>query len=326
MPWKETDAMSQKKTFVIQALGKDKTFTELCNDYGISTKTGYKWKARFLESGWPGLEDQSRRPKTSGMPLPEEVVLEIIRLKNSKKFWGPYKIRDLYICNHPDRKPPAKSSFERVLDRAGFTVQKKRRRFATSERIQNRIQPKGPNDVWTVDFKGWWYIQEKARVNPLTVRDELSKMILSITVVEKGDIPSAKAEFVRLFKTYGLPKCIRSDNGPPFASPFNALGLTKLAVWWLALGIVLDRIDLGCPYQNASHERMHRDMKHELEGQIPGELQEQQHVMDEWKEEFNTERSHQSLGGKRPAEVYRPSETKYDPEIEDIEYPKGYQS
>jgi putative transposase len=319
MPWKETDAMTQKKKFVIEALGKDKTFTELCNEYGISTKTGYKWRARFLASGWPGLEDQSRRPKTNGMPLPEEVVLEIIRLKNGKKFWGPYKI-------HPDRKPPARSSFERVLDRAGFTVKKKRRRFATSERIQNRIQPTGPNDVWTVDFKGWWYTQEKARVNPLTVRDEFSKMILSITVVEKGDIPSVKAEFVRLFKKYGLPRCIRSDNGPPFASPFNALGLTKLAVWWLALGIVLDRIDPGCPYQNGGHERMHRDMKRELESQIVGGLQEQQHVMDEWKEEFNTERPHEALDGKRPVEIYQPSDTKYDPDIEDIEYPKGYQA
>jgi putative transposase len=326
MPWKETDAMTQKKQFVIEALGKGKTFTELCSDYGISTKTGYKWKARFLESGWPGLDDQSRRPRTNGMPLTEEVVLEIIRLKHKNKNWGPYKIRKLYALNHPDLKLPARSSFERVLDRAGFTIKKKRRRFATSERIQNRVRPTGPNDVWTVDFKGWWYTQEKDRVNPLTVRDEYSKMILSITVVEKGDISSVKAEFVRLFKKYGVPRCIRSDNGPPFASPFNALGLTKLAVWWLFLGIVLDRIDPGCPYQNGGHERMHLDMKRELEGQIAGGLQEQQHVMDEWKEEFDTERPHQALNGKRPADVYQPSETKYDPEIEDIEYPRGYQS
>jgi transposase InsO family protein len=325
MPWKETDAMTQKRKFVFEALGREKSFTELCSEYGISTKTGYKWKARFLQSGWPGLDDRSRRPKTTGMPLPEEVVLEIIRLKNAKKNWGPYKIRKLYIRNHPDRKPPARSSFERVLERAGFTVKKKRRRYAAAERIQNRIQPKGPNDVWTVDFKGWWYTQQKDRVNPLTVRDEFSKMILSITVVEKGDIFNVKAEFVRLFKKYGLPRSIRSDNGPPFASPFNALGLTKLAVWWLALGIVLDRIDPGCPYQNGGHERMHLDMKRELEGQIAGGLQEQQHVMDEWKEEFNTERPHQALDGKRPADVYEPSQTKYDPEIEDLQYPKGYQ-
>jgi transposase len=219
MPWKETDAMTQKKKFVIEALGKDKTFTELCNEYGISTKTGYKWRARFLASGWPGLEDQSRRPKTNGMPLPEEVVLEIIRLKNGKKFWGPYKIRDLYIRNHPDRKPPARSSFERVLDRAGFTVKKKRRRFATSERIQNRIQPTGPNHVWTVDFKGWWYTQEKARVNPLTVRDEFSKMILSITVVEKGDIPSEKPSSCACSRSTGCPDASDQTTAPRLPAP-----------------------------------------------------------------------------------------------------------
>lgn len=316
--------MNEKKKFVFEAMGREKTFTQLCSEYGISTKTGYKWKTRFLQDGWKGLEEHSRRPLTNGKPLPEEVVLEIIRLKNLKKNWGPYKIRKLYELNHPDVKPPARSSFDRVFERAGFTVKKKRRRYATSERIQNRYQPRKPNDLWTVDFKGWWYTYQKQRVNPLTVRDEYSKMILSIAVVEKGDISSVKAEFLRLFMKYGLPRCIRSDNGPPFASPFNALGLTKLAVWWLSLGILLDRIDPGCPYQNGGHERMHLDMKRELEGQIAGGLQEQQHVMDEWREEFNNERPHQALDGKRPADVYVKSELKYDPEIEDLEYPRGY--
>jgi transposase InsO family protein len=324
MPWKETDTMNEKRMFAIEALGKEKTFTELCTEYGISTKTGYKWKARFLEQGWPGLEERSRRPLSNGKPLPEDVILEIIRLKNLKKNWGPYKIRKLYERNHPDLKPPARSSFDRVFERAGFTVKKKRRRYPITERIQNHFPPRKPNDLWTVDFKGWWYTSQKERVNPLTVLDEYSKKILAIVIVEKGDIPSVKAVFLMLFKRYGQPRCIRSDNGPPFASAFNALGLTKLSVWWLSLGILLDRIYPGCPYQNGGHERMHLDMKRELEGQIAGGLQDQQHALDEWREEFNNERPHQALEGKRPADVYVKSELKYDPEVEDHEYPRGY--
>lgn len=125
------------------------------------------------------------------------------------------------------------------------------------KRIQNRITPGKPNDVWTVDFKGWWYTSEKERCEPLTVRDDYTKYILAITILEKGDIPSVKKEFERLFKKYGLPRMIKSDNGPPFASANAVMGLTRLAAWWMSLGIKLDRIDPGSPYQNGSHERMH---------------------------------------------------------------------
>ena len=318
--------MDQRKKFILEAFDNEKSFTDICADYGISTKTGYKWKARFIQGGMPALQEKSRRPFNAGRPLPEEVVLEIIRFKNKNHSWGARKIRDLYIRNHPDRKSPARSSIDRVLKRSGFTTKRRHKRYPSSKRIQNRFKPSQPNDLWTVDFKGWWYTHDKEQVNPLTVRDEYSKFILSIKVVEKADIFNVKTEFERLFKRYGLPRCIRSDNGPPFANVFNVLGLTKLSVWWMALGIMLDRIDPGCPYQNGGHERMHLDMKKELEGQIDGDLHEHQVVFDEWREQFNTERPHQALKGKSPAEVYQKSETKYDPSLEELQYPRGFKA
>ena len=326
MPWKETDAMSEKKEFVFKSFQKEKTFTELCRDYGISTKTGYKWKTRFLEEGIAGLENLSREPKSNSNALSEEVITELIKIKIQKRHWGASKILTVYKNNHPDRKAPVRSTVERILQRAGLCEKRRRKRNQTTQRIQNRYEAKEPNDVWTVDFKGWWYTPNREKCEPLTVRDAFSRYILSIKILEKGDTASVKQEFERLFKTYGLPRVIRSDNGPPFACAFNALGLTKLAVWWMSLGIQLDRIDPGSPSQNGAHERMHRDMKQELEGQIDGNLKEHQRVFDEWREEYNTERPHAALGQHTPSTVYRKSDRKYQPEAELIEYPRGYKS
>jgi transposase InsO family protein len=176
---------------------------------------------------------------------------------------------------------------EDLFRRAGYTGARRRRKLGEAVRLQARVKAERPNDVWTVDFKGWWYTRDKERVNPLTVRDERSKCILAIEVAEKGDIPAVKGVFKRLFKRNGLPDYIRSDNGPPFANVNNMWGLTKLAVWWMSLGVKLDRDDPGHPEQNGGHERMHRDMMTELEGQIDGNLKEHQKVFDKWRKEFN---------------------------------------
>jgi transposase InsO family protein len=324
MPWKEDNTMDLRKKFIRRMFEKKESFTELCKEFGISTKTGYKWKERLIKYGWSGLCDQSRRPRSNRKEIPEEIVLKLIKIKTQKPNWGSYKILKVFTNNNPNDRPPALSSVERIFEKAGLREKRKRKKHLPSVRIQNRITPKKPNDVWTVDFKGWWYSNKKEKVNPLTVRDEYSKYILCITVVEKGDISCVQNEFRKLFKKHGLPLCIRSDNGPPFACRFNSLGMTKLSAWWMSLGIYLDRIDPGCPYQNGAHERMHRDMKKELEGQIDGSLNEHQKVFDQWREEYNTERPHEALGMKCPSDYYMNSERKYDPEITDIEYPQRY--
>jgi len=189
---------------------------------------------------------------------------------------------------------PVRSAVERLFSRAGCTGVRRFRKVETGIIIQQCIVPEKPNDVWTVDFKGWWHSRSREKVNPLTIRDEFSRRILAIDAVEKGDTVSVKKVFVRLFEEFGMPRIIRSDNGPPFANAFNYWGLTRLSVWRLSLGIRLDRITPGHPEQNGGHERMRRDMKRELQGQIDGTLGEHQNIFSEWLHTFNTVRPHEA--------------------------------
>ncbi len=161
-------------------------------------------------------------------------------------------------------------------------------------------------------------------MNPLTVRDDFTKYILTITPLDKGDTASVYREFDQLFAEYGLPEIIRSDNGRPFANMRSLFGLTRLSVWWVSLGIKLDRIEPGSPYQNGGHERMHLDMKNELQGQIYGDLRLHRKVFEEWRKEFNNERPHEALDMKTPASVYKKSKRKYDREVVEIDYPLNY--
>jgi transposase InsO family protein len=323
MPFKGVDVMEIKKEFVLKSLDDRIVFTQLCREYGISTKCGYKWRQRFLEEGFAGLEEHSRRPLTNSKSIPEPVSVEILRIKNLHKNWGAKKILEIYKRNNPGKYAPVRGSVENLFVRAGLEGQKRRRNIRGTI-IQERVEADKPNRIWTVDFKGWWYTKNKERVNPLTVRDENGKFILAIDVVEKGDTASVKAAFIRLFKEYGLPDYIRSDNGPPFANVLNYWGLTKLSVWWMSLGIKLDRIDPGCPQQNGGHERMHRDMAAELEGQIDGTLNEHQNVFDQWRHDFNYVRPHEALGMKTPSEVYRKSEKTYPGEFVELKYGRGF--
>lgn len=319
--------MDQKEEFAIRSLNPTENFTQLCSEFGISTKTGYKWKERFIQGGKPALQELSRRPHESPTRIDEDTICELIRIKNEKKYWGSHKIYRVYCRIHPDEaKTLSRSTVERILKKAGCVETRKRKRKPTEERIQARIVPEAPNDVWTVDFKGWWYTNTNEKCEPLTVRDEFSKFIFSIKILEKGDISCVKREFQTLFTKYGLPRVIRSDNGPPFAHAFSLLGLTKLSAWWLYLGIQLDRIDPGKPYQNGSHERMHKDIKDQLQWKIDGPLNLYQAVFDQWRDEYNSERPHESLDMKCPAEVYTPSPRKYTAEEYDYIYPLEFKT
>ena len=321
MPWKECSIVKSRLLFVVKSFEEGIVFSELCKEFGISTRVGYKWKKRFLEGGEPALEDRSRKPKTNPRQLPEDVICELIKLKNMRPTWGPKKIQKSYAVANKGRKPPAVSTVERILSKAGLVKKKKRRRIIEPGRIQNRVKSTHPNHVWTVDFKGWWYTPLQEKCEPLTIRDDFSKYVLDIRILKKGDIYHVKQAFKALFQKYGLPEIIRSDNGPPFASGLSSMGLTQLSVWWLSLGIELDRIDPGKPYQNGGHERMHLDMKRELEGKIHGSLKHHQAIFDIWKDDFNKCRPHEALGLQLPADVYQKSPNKYQ-EIDEILYPK----
>jgi transposase InsO family protein len=307
--------MDQRIEFAMKALSCS-DFGELCREYGISRKTGYKWRERFVVHGMAGMEERSRRPQGHANELGEAVVCELVKLKQAHQTWGPRKIRALYERKHPGQAP-SESSCKRVLERAGLTQPRKRRRAREAGRLAMGRKAQGPNEIWTVDFKGWWRDGSGQRVEPLTVRDEYSRMVLELRAVEDARTDTIRVCFERLFERHGLPGAIRSDNGPPFASWNGLLGLSRLSAWWLALGIDLERGRPGCPQDNGAHERMHLDVRRELQA---GRIGRDQEAFDLWRQEFNTERPHEALGMARPADRYEPSKQGYPGTPDDLDY------
>jgi transposase InsO family protein len=306
--------MEQRVEFVLRAQ-RTENFRALCQEYGISAKTGYKWQERFLRLGLGGMEEESRRPHHHAEELGEGEVCAIIRLKLAHPRWGPRKIRELYLRRHG--KVASESSFKRVLERAGLTEKRKGRRVVIEGgRLSSGRKAEKLNEVWTVDFKGWWRTQE-GRCEPLTVRDEFSRYILELRAMEDARSQSVRRSFEGLFERHGLPEAIRSDNGSPFASVQSVHGLSRLSAWWVALGIDLERGRVGCPQDNGAHERLHRDISLELEGL--GEAS--QEALDLWRQEFNYERPHEALQMRCPGEVYQNSTRPYQGTPQELIYP-----
>lgn len=306
--------MEQRIEFALKAM-QTLNFRVLCQEYGISAKTGYKWKERFLRRGLSGMEEESRRPKSHSEQLPEEQLCEIVRLKLAHRSWGPRKIRELYLRRHGE--VASESTFKRVLERAGLTEKRRHRRARETGRLSSERRGGAPNEVWTVDFKGWWRSRGQ-RCEPLTVRDEYSRYVLEVRSVEDGRSETVRKVFEQLFERQGLPGAIRSDNGSPFASVQGLLGLSRLSAWWVVLGIDLERGRPGHPQDNGAHERMHRDISRELEA-LGACAQEE---LDLWRGMFNYERPHEKLGMRCPGEIYIASERKYEGTPDDIDYPQ----
>jgi putative transposase len=321
MPWKETDVMSLRTEFALRALEGKLPFVVLCHEYGISPKTGYKWKERFLAEGIGGLSDRCRRPHSSPGQIGEDQACQLFRLKLAHMRWGPKKIRELYARQGQDL---SLSSVKRILDKAGLVEHRRRRRSKDCGRIENRIVATEPNHLWTVDFKGWWYSVDKARIEPLTVRDSYSRYILCADIVPDSKSDTVKERFARLFDTYGLPEAIRSDNGSPFACTRAPLGLSRLSAWWVALGITLDRNTPGHPQDNGAHERMHRDMACEVEGCVNGDTSAHQAALETWRHQFNHQRPHEAIQMRVPADLYVKSQRKFEADSFDLSYPQDY--
>lgn len=324
MPWKETDKMEQKELFIKAMLANEKPFKHLCADFGISEKTGHKWKNRFYEQGKAGLYEQSRARLTQDM-IDGDTAAELIRIKNAHLAWGPKKIREIYAKAYPQKDVPSLSSVKRILDKAGLVKPRKIRPPVSSDcpRLQQQIQAQAANDVWSIDFKGWWKSDGEI-CEPFTVRDRYSRKILCTKLMQSKSSVAVRAVMTDLFKTYGLPKVIHSDNGTPFAAPNGILNLTTLAVWWITLGILPDRSLKGHPEQNGSLERMHKDIADEIEGKVPGGISANQAVLDEWVKEYNSVRPNEAIGMKTPDELYTKSERKYTGDYDELEYPLGF--
>jgi len=325
MPWEEKSIMDLRLEFVQRALTENIPFSELCKEYNISRKTGYKWKQRFLEYGYNGLANQSTRPESSPNQLSEDTVIRILQIKQAHPNWGARKIQKIFEKSYPLDDVPSESSIKRILDKAGLVKKTRVSRVNPSQdSLRQGIQPEKSNDVWTIDFKGWWYSTDNLRCLPLTIRDEKSRFILDIRLMKNQSAQAVKEVIEHCFKEYGLPNVIRSDNGAPFAAHNSPLGLTSLSAWWMSLGIIPDRIDPGCPFQNGGHERMHRDLKMEVQGQYKANLSFFQSIIDEWRIEFNNVRPHEALNYQTPAEAYTPSPVKYKGDVDELIYPFNF--
>jgi transposase InsO family protein len=277
--------------------------------FGISRQTGYKWLKRFREEGYEGLEEQSRRPKSSPLSFGEELVAAVLDARDAHPSWGATKLRGVLVRRFGDRTP-GRSTIARMLKRFG-RIRKKRRRCVMSviEAAPNEAADT-PNAVWTVDFKGWWLTLDGSKCEPLTVRDAHSRYVLAIKLTNTSTA-AVKEVFEELFRKHGLPSAIQCDNGSPFVSVKSRGGMSRLSAWWVSLGIRLVRSRPGCPQDNGAHERMHRDIAIEVESTPARTLREQQTILDKWRQEFNHVRPHDALDGKTPSELYVPSARRF---------------
>ena len=298
--------MSKRMEFVALAGEPGAKLAPLCRQFGISRQTGYKWLKRFKEQGFEGLEEQSRRPKASPLAFSEELVLAVLEARDAHPSWGAKKLRDVLVRRFGERTP-SRATIARMLSRFG-RVRKKRRRYSVNvvDDPPNEVAA-APNDLWTVDFKGWWRTLDGSRAEPLTVRDAYSRYVLAATLT-RASTDSVREVFEELFRKYGLPTAIQCDNGIPFVSVKSRGGLSRLSAWWTSLGIRLVRSRPGCPQDNGAHERMHRDIAIDVESTPATTLTAQQVILDKWRQEFNHVRPHDALDGKTPADLYRPSE------------------
>jgi transposase InsO family protein len=318
MPWKECSVMEERMRFVARLLDGE-PMSDMCREFGISRKTGYKIYDRYKQHGLEALNDRSRRPVRYANQLPEAVERLIVRARHDKPHWGARKIRELLVRRLAgDVRVPARSTIHAILDRHGLVRRMRRRRHrATGTPLSAGARP---NDLWCADFKGEFKLGNGRYCYPLTVTDHASRFILLCEALESVREEPAIGAFEQLFRERGLPGAIRSDNGVPFASPNGLYNLSRLAVWWLRLGIEIERIKPGRPQQNGRHERMHLTLKREATRPAGANFLQQQARFDAFVREFNEERPHQALGMKMPAEIHAASMRTYEG-LPELDYP-----
>jgi putative transposase len=324
MPWRKTSAMDERCRFVLDAEDSLGQFSELCAYYGISPKTGYKWLERYTEGGITNLSSRSRAPKHHPNEVSKEIKDAILEARRAHASWGPKKLRKLLQQRNGKQSWPALSTIGEIIKSAGLSVPRKRRRHATPS-----TQPFGGcdacNRVWCADYKGWFKTGDGQRCDPLTITDGFSRYLLRCQITHGQCYESARGIFESAFREYGLPMAIRTDNGSPFASTGLA-GLSRLSVWWLRLGIEVERIKPGKPQQNGRHERMHLTLKNETAKPPANSLRAQQQRFDVFREEYNQVRPHESLEMETPASLYAPSPRCYPSRIRDFEYDIGFET
>lgn len=299
--------MSLKMEFIERARKPHANMSALCREFGISRETGYKWLRRFEKQGYDGLEELSRRPNKTPMSTAEEMVIATLEAREAHPRWGAKKLH-IVLARRFGEATPSVATIARIMRRAGLVRRRSKYPRMSLPKASPNVVATRCNEVWTVDFKGWWRSRDGTRCEPLTVRDAFSRFILATKVLRSTALEPTKAVFRELFRRYGIPEAIHCDNGVPFISAFGRGGLTKLSAWWISLGIKVIRSRPACPQDNGGHERMHRDIAADVQVAPSGSASAQQRACDRWRLEFNNVRPHEALGGKVPADVYRRSE------------------
>jgi len=320
MAWKETNVTDERMKFLGDWRMGGWSMTDLCMAYGVSRKTGYKLVNRYLEEGIDGLKDRSRSPHAHPNATQPDIVREVIAVR--KKYgWGGRKIVD-YLGRRMSRAVlPAPSTVDEILRRHGLVKPKRRRTKRSDIKAVRHIR--GPNDGWCADFKGWFHTRDGARCDPLTMTDSHSRYLLRCTHVSSTSFEANKPQFVRAFRDFGLPRSIRTDNGPPFAT-IGIGGLSRLSIWFIRLGIQPDLIDPGKPQQNGAHERMHRTLKQETARPPKASLRAQQRAFHAFRRMYNDERPHEGIDGKVPSDLYTWSERAYPARLPELVYPDSF--
>ena len=314
--------MDQRLAFIADWLRDEWTMTELAARYQISRKTAYKWVDRDDADPAAGLADRSRAPKAHGRAMPASMRDAILALRRGHPQWGPKKLRAILRERHPCEAWPAASTMGDLLHREGVSQPRRRTRYVVPL-TQPFAAARAPNDVWTADFKGWFRTVDQTRCDPLTVADACSRFVLCCRIVAPSE-RGVRPWFERTFREYGLPQALRTDNGSPFATT-GAGRLSHLAVWWLKLGIQLERIDPGHPEQNGRHERFHLTLQQETTAPPAPTPRAQQRRFDRMRQEFNAVRPHEALGQRPPGRCYQPSARPYPTRLEDPWYDATHQ-
>jgi transposase InsO family protein len=315
--------MEQKLLFIAAYLKHERPVAELASEFGVSRKTAYKWINRYCEQGHFGLEDCSKAAIHIRNATRPEIVKELLAVRKRHPFWGAGKLLKIVERRHPDWTLPARSTVCDLLKRHGLTRKtRKRRQLTHPGKPTNPVMH--PNDLWTADFKGQFKTRDGRYCYPLTVVDAYSRRLLACQGFLSPNLKDTKAVFSRLFREFGLPNRIRTDNGSPFAS-ISLARLSRLSVWWIRLGICPELIEPGKPQQNGKHERMHRTLKNETTKPPGADLKAQQRKFHRFLEEFNQIRPHEALGQETPNSLYVPSRRRMPKKLQAMSYPAHWE-
>ena len=309
--------MDERLRFVARLLEGEK-MAPLCAEFGISRKTGYKIFERYKDCGLQAFSDRSHRAHRQANRLPAPIEATIVRLKREYPGWGAPKIREKLRQQFMGPQLPAISTVHAVLDRNGLVHHRRRRRGGATGTALSR--PTQPHALWCADDKGEFLLGNRKYCYPLTITDVASRYLLTCEALLTTQETFAVTVFARTVKEFGLPQAIRTDNGVPFASAHALYGLSKLAVWWLRLGIHIERSKPGHPQDNGRHERMHLTLKRDATKPAAANVLQQQARFDDFVTRFNTDRPHQALGMKVPADLSTRSGRVYRG-LEELTYP-----